>query len=59
MYKLRGAIIVETLDENTAQSTPGVLPYKPWIQHAAKSCQTLDSNWDICVLSCGNPFSNL
>ena len=29
MYKLRAAIIVETLDENTAQSTPGVLPYKP------------------------------
>ena len=59
MYKLRGAIIVETLDENPAQSTPWGLPYKPWIQHAAKSCQTLDSNWDICVLSCGNPFSIL
>ena len=28
MYKLRAAIIVETLDENTAQSTRGVLPYK-------------------------------
>ena len=28
MYKLRAAIIVETLDENTTQSTPGVLPYK-------------------------------
>ena len=28
MYKVRAAFLVEILDENTAQSTPGVLPYK-------------------------------
>ena len=49
MYKVRAAFLVETLDENTAQSTSGVLPYKTRIQHPAKSWQTPDRNWDIFV----------
>ena len=49
MYKLRAAFLVETLDENTAQSTPECCLIKPRIQHPAKSCQTPDRNWDISV----------
>ena len=52
MYKLESSFSpVETLDEHTVESTPGLLPFDTLREDPAKPCQTPDRNCDVtCVL---------